>query len=108
MIFSMNLVYWVTTRIKSGKLRYVLLLLFVVALTKMCDFLCCAFLFEEKLEAIVTKRVRATLHPDPDSTGKSSVPDLLPARFASNKEDEVKYSPKKRVFKHGSTEVPNH
>jgi hypothetical protein len=38
--------------------------------------------------------VRATLHPDPDS--KSSVPDLLPATFASNKEDEEKDSPKKR------------
>ena len=92
-------------RIKSGKLRYILLL-FEVALTKMYDFLSCAFLFQEKLEAIVTKGVRATLHPDPDS--KSSVPDLLPARFASNKEDEEKDSPKKRVFKHGSTEVPNH
>jgi hypothetical protein len=50
--------------------------------------------------------VRATLHPHPDS--KSSVPDLLPARFASNKEDEEKDSPKKRVFKHGSADVPNH
>jgi hypothetical protein len=36
------------------------------------------------------------------------VPDLLPSRFASNKEDEEKDSPKKRVFKHGSIEVPNH
>jgi hypothetical protein len=37
---------------------------------------------------IVTERVHTTLHPDPDS--KSSIPDLLGARFISNKEEEEK------------------
>jgi hypothetical protein len=40
---------------------------------------------------------------DYQDDSKSSIPDLLPARFALNKED----SPKKRVFKHGSAEIPN-
>jgi hypothetical protein len=52
--------------------------------------------------------VRETLHPDPDFSSKSSVQNLPPARFGSNKEDEEQKSPKKRVFKEGNVEIPNH